>query len=310
MEKRYPFKFLDAYTRQDNDIFFGRDEEVAALYEMVYQTDLLLVYGASGTGKTSLIQCGLASRFQSYDWLALNIRRGGDLNQSLEAALVAAGGIVEADANQSAPSVLADRFKAIYLRYFKPLYLIFDQLEELYILGSRAEQAQFIQTIQQVLRLDQPVKVILSIREEYLGQLYEFERAVPSLLRKKLRVEPMNLEKVKAVIQGVGSLKNSNVEIAAGEGAAFAEEVFARIRGDEKTLSIQLPYLQVFLDKLYRQLTKEGQAQACFTRAALAQMAAIGDVLQEFLDEQVLRIAERLICPPADIWRVLSPFVT
>ena len=58
--KKYPFKFLDSYNQKDKDIFFGRDEEIEALYEMVFQTPILLIYGASGTGKTSLIQCGLA----------------------------------------------------------------------------------------------------------------------------------------------------------------------------------------------------------------------------------------------------------
>ena len=51
MTKRYPFKFLDAYNKADTDIFFGRDEEVEALYQMTFQSDILLVYGASGTGK-------------------------------------------------------------------------------------------------------------------------------------------------------------------------------------------------------------------------------------------------------------------
>jgi Cdc6-like AAA superfamily ATPase len=69
--KKYPLKFLDSYTKADTDIFFGRNEEVDALYEMIFQTDILLLYGASGTGKTSLIQCGLASRFESHDWLDL-----------------------------------------------------------------------------------------------------------------------------------------------------------------------------------------------------------------------------------------------
>ena len=77
------------------DIFFGRNEEVDELYEMVFQSDLILIYGASGTGKSSLIQCGLASRFQSHDWLAMNIRRGSNLNISFERALQEAGGTAE-----------------------------------------------------------------------------------------------------------------------------------------------------------------------------------------------------------------------
>src|SRR5947208_6868382 len=90
--KRYPFKFLDAYSKEDTDIFFGRDEEIEVLYEMIFQTSILLIYGASGTGKTGLIQCGLASKFQSHDWLALTIRRGSNINAAFEKALADAGG--------------------------------------------------------------------------------------------------------------------------------------------------------------------------------------------------------------------------
>ena len=93
MKKIYPFKFLDAYTKDDTGIFFGRDEEINSLYEMVFQTDILLLYGASGTGKTSLIQCGLASKFQAHDWLALPIRRGNNINESFEKVLKEAGGL-------------------------------------------------------------------------------------------------------------------------------------------------------------------------------------------------------------------------
>jgi len=332
MQKRYPFKFLDAYTREDNDIFFGRSEEIDALYEMVFQTDLLLVYGASGTGKTSLIQCGLASKFQSHDWLPLLIRRGGNLNASFEKAMQEAGGGSAAEAGTAAPDwldedlsgdkaiatvtttlpPLARQFRAVYLRHFKPLYLIFDQFEELYILGDKAEQEQFIGTVRDILRMEQPVKVIIAIREEYLGYLYDFERAVPELLRKKLRVEPMNLDKVTSVIRGVGALPQSNVRLQAGEEDAIAEGIFEKIRDNEKTLSIQLPYLQVFLDKLYLQTAKDEtrQADAVFTRTTLDKMGDIGDVLRDFLDEQVLLTAQKLSQNPEHLWKLLSPFVT
>ncbi|TAE57688.1 MAG: ATP-binding protein, partial [Bacteroidetes bacterium] len=319
--QKYPFKFLDAYTREDSEFFFGRDEEIEQLYEMIFQTDLLLVYGFAGTGKSSLIQCGLASKFQSHDWLALNIRRGGDLNASFEKALQEAGGAADTDddfdwLDEEAPatpvSPLARRFKTLYLRHFKPLYLIFDQFEELYILGNRAEQDQFVQTVREILRVEQPVKIIFSIREEYLGYLYDFERAVPELLRKKLRVEPMNLDKVQTVIRGVGSRKTSNVRLQSSEEDAIAQGIFDKIRGEEKTLSIQLPYLQVFLDKLYLQITGDEyrKAEATFTHAALDQMGGIGDVLRDFLDEQVLFIARQLDQAPDTLWQILSPFVT
>jgi hypothetical protein len=324
---RYPFKFLDSYEREDRAFFFGRDEEIERLYEMVFQTDLILLYGASGTGKTSLIQCGLASKFESHDWLPLHVRRGADLNAALDAVLRAAGGEAlseeldwldedlsgEGPAPAAAPATpLARRLRAVYLKHFKPLYLIFDQFEELYTLGSREEQAAFILTIQEILRVEQPVKIILSIREEYLGHLYEFERQVPELLRKKLRIEPMNLERVKTVILGVGQQTDGNVRLEAGQEAAIAEGIFEKIRGQDKTLHIPLPYLQVFLDKFYLQVTgdESRQAEATFTRAALAGMGDLGDVLRNFLDEQAAAISREQGLPEAEVWRALSPFVT
>jgi AAA+ ATPase superfamily predicted ATPase len=72
---RTPFKFLDAYGKADTEIFFGREEEVESLYQMSFQTNLMLVYGVSGTGKTSLVQCGLAGKFESSDLFDITIRR-------------------------------------------------------------------------------------------------------------------------------------------------------------------------------------------------------------------------------------------
>ncbi|MEY4133691.1 MAG: hypothetical protein RL386_41, partial [Bacteroidota bacterium] len=332
MQKRYPFKFLDSYTREDKDIFFGRDEEVKALYELIFQTDLLLVQGPSGVGKTSLIKCGLAGRFESHDWLALDIRRGSDLNESLFQALQKAGGTdgeagetdpldwLDEDFSEPGPSgtetqaasPLARLLKSVYRKHFKPVYLIFDQFEELYTIGNKAEQDAFVENMQEILRVKLPVKIILSIREEYLGHLYDFERKLPELQRKKLRVEPMHLDKVKEVVLGVGALKNGNVRLKSGEEQAIAAGIFEKIKEREKTLSIELPYLQVFLDKLYMSITGDEtrQAEATFSLEALDSLGNIGDVLRDFLDEQVMQIASRLGQNPETIWQMLSPFVT
>ncbi|MBN3583648.1 ATP-binding protein [Algoriphagus aestuarii] len=330
--KKYPFKFLDSYQKEDKSVFFGRDEEINSLYEMVFQSAVVLVYGASGTGKTSLINCGLAGRFQPHDWLEIMVRRGRNINQSLETALAILGGDKQAaiekqqwendweeefEVGAKSLTPLARSIKTIYKKSFRPIYLIFDQFEELFVLGTKHEQQTFLESIIGLLESRQPVKLIFSIREEYLGYLTDFEREIPQLFRKKLRVEPMNLEKVKQVIIGAASFENSNISIKNGEEDAVAEAIFQKIRGDKKSLTIALPFLQVFLDKLYLQITGDESRQKPveFSLASVMEMGEIGDVLGNFLADQVSRIAEFLLSKYGTInqeliWKILSPFAT
>ena len=330
--KKYPFKFLDSYDKDDRGIFFGRNEEINALYEMVFQSSVMLVYGASGTGKTSLINCGLASKFQPHDWLDLMIRRGNNINDSLEKALYDAGGSpanVQVDTKwldewsddtvttTAELSPVTRSIKAVYQKSFRPVYLIFDQFEELFILGSVKEQELFIHTIQDILQSKQPVKMIFSIREEYLGELFDFEKAVPQLLQKKLRIEPMNLEKVKQVVIGAAEYEDSNIHIKSGESEMLAEGIFNKIRGKGKSLTIQLPFLQVLLDKYYMKITgdESREAEAEFSMQGLNALGEIGDILVNFLEEQVAGISNKLkdkypALTTEIIWKILSPFST
>ncbi len=72
--------------------------------------------------------------------------------------------------------------------------------------------------------------------------------------------------------------------------------------------------MQVFLDKFYRHLSKdpskEPTTEATFTLAALSEIGGISDVLRDFLEEQIVTIANALLCDQKKIWKILSPFVT
>ena len=148
-----PFKFLDSFTKEDKNIFFGRDQETEELYQKVFESKLLLVYGVSGTGKSSLIQCGLANKFQESDWLPISIRRGADINESLTNSILKAGdsplekGARGIDDKSVKKPSLKKNLRNLYLDNFKPIYLIFDQFEELFIFGSKTEKEDFIKSI-------------------------------------------------------------------------------------------------------------------------------------------------------------------
>lgn len=78
-----PFKFLDSYQQSDADIFFGREKETLDLYNALSGVKHLLVYGPTGAGKTSLIECGLRNQFSDADWFAVTIRRGNNINAAV-----------------------------------------------------------------------------------------------------------------------------------------------------------------------------------------------------------------------------------
>lgn len=143
---RSPFKFLDAFTLADREVFFGRDQEIEELYDLVFKARLLLIYGNSGTGKTSLIQCGLASKFDGPDWYPCWIRKNGDINQALRQILSKALKVQQFD------GTLREAIEKLFNYYLRPVYLIFDQFEELFILGTPREQQQFVEDIQQLRR--------------------------------------------------------------------------------------------------------------------------------------------------------------
>jgi len=310
-----PFKFLDAYTAEDRDQFWGREEEIAALYSMVAQNRLILVYGQSGTGKTSLVQCGLASRFDSTDWLPLFVRRQGDLNRSLETRLEQALGLPKIESPAAA-------LESLYETFLCTPYLIFDQLEELFVLGSTQEQQLFAITIRGLLETSIPCRILFIIREEYLAQLYTTERTLPTLFDRRLRVEPMSSAKVKRVLNS--SFERFNIAVQAPAEETLGQ-IIDNISGEKA--GIQLPYLQVYLDTLYREdfartypgsspVEVEPWKPVEFTRQEVKALGKIENVLERFLRAQRERIQKELeanfgsIVAEDTVRKVLDSFVS
>ena len=216
-----PFKFLDSFTKEDKDIFFGRDQETEELYQKVFESKLLLVYGVSGTGKSSLIQCGLANKFQESDWLPISIRRGSDINQSLTQAIQKASIIPPSGEMPKAKGAKA-LLRNLYLDNFKPVYLIFDQFEELFIFGSKTEKEDFIKSIKKLVESDLQIKMLFVIREEYLASITEFEREIPEFLQNRIRIEKMNRANAKQAIEGPCKVADIQVEDGFPSSSSFA----------------------------------------------------------------------------------------
>jgi len=273
-EIRPPFKFLDPYTKADRDIFFGRDREADELYSRLLAAGLLLVYGVSGSGKTSLVQCGLANKFEAADCLAITVRRGANILDSLTAELDR-----QAIVPPLAGAPLKKRVRSLYLDHFKPIHLIFDQLEELFIFGDREERHAFGLALQELAALEKDVRLIFVVREEYLAAMTEFEPLLPDLFRSRIRIEPMDRFRAREAIEG--PCRQCGVPLEPG----VAEEVLTRLAPAEAT--VELTYLQVVMDRFYRQAVEQSPASPALTLAGLATLGRFDNVLGRFLEEQL-----------------------
>lgn len=285
-----PFKYLDAYQKNDIDRFFGREKETAQLYNAVFASKLTLLYGASGTGKTSLINCGLGNKFYDTDWLPLFIRREDDINRSLDKAIILA---LDNDiANDFNQWPIQEKIKQLYLKFYKPVYLIFDQFEELFILGKKREQQQFYQNIAQLLQAGLQAKIILSIREEWIAYLNEFEKVVPTLFDNRLRIEKMNDKNIYRVL--AGTARHHQIDVAT------PSKTFLKIIENlkEKRERVDLTNLQVYLDRLFRaaqeQKGSEKDNTIKFDLPLVQRVGSIQSVLSVFLDEQLEQLESKL----------------
>lgn len=270
---RSPFKLFEPYTLNDKNIFFGRDAEIYALYNLLQQTRLVIIYGASGTGKTSLINAGLPKVFKATDWYRVSIRRKDNINETLRHELARL-------TQQTNATDLIQAINDLHEIRWIPIYLVFDQFEEIFTLGSHEERLQFFTDMQKLLEKPLPCKIIISMREEYIGHLYEYEPVLPKLFDKRFRIEPMKDITVRDVICQMCEAGDVTLE----KGKDTATQILQQVK--EGKQAAHLPYLQVYLHYLYENATKT-LGKPIFTEGVVNAVGKLGNVLKRFIESQL-----------------------
>ena len=67
--KRYPGS--QPFQRDQQHIFFGREQDIENLYRTINLNDLTVLYGDSGLGKSSLLNAGVIPKFTDQGVTAL-----------------------------------------------------------------------------------------------------------------------------------------------------------------------------------------------------------------------------------------------
>ena len=169
----------------------GRQDDVITLTRRLEQPrfPLVIIHGPSGVGKSSILFAGLVpALWRSFPEgratlpvLVKSYRDWPDLvNQALEVSLLHQQGQVPDETILLTPSIgpqaLLERIQTLVDDQFLQVVLVFDQFEEFFVeataIGRRYEFYRFLTNC-----LNAPfVKVVLSLREDYLHYLLEVER--------------------------------------------------------------------------------------------------------------------------------------
>jgi len=292
MKKSSPFKFLSSYTSDDRDVYFGRDREIEQLFRLVNRTKVVLLYGLSGTGKTSLIQAGLVNKFEKGQRRFLFVRKGENIIDS-----------IRNEVRQQSDSLVpphaspATILNTLYFDYLEPITLIFDQFEELFVSGDQNEIEELKTAVEEIIAADLKIKIIFSLREEYLAHMDNLEDKIPNLFDHRLRLEKMRPNTVLKVIMGI---------IEAGGYKVESEEVPELIMNNisDRKGMVELPYLQVYLSQLKDEI-KDG----IFSMAEVNKIGELEDVLGDFLEKQLVSISTSKK-GRNDVFNVLRQMVT
>ncbi len=218
---------LESYTEAQSNIFFGRDEEIDRLTNLIKSNTLTIVFGKSGTGKTSLLNAGVFPRLRKDYFLPFRIRL--EFKDNSPDLVTQIKNILKSEIDKYGFKVENDPdSKTTLWEYFhsEPLWksvtpiLIFDQFEEIFTLARKSnhfgtvelsafwdELADMIENsiperlkdkfLNDKEKIDynyktQKVKTVFAFREEFLPEFEHITAKIPSLKSSRFRLMPMN----------------------------------------------------------------------------------------------------------------------
>ncbi|MEI6502076.1 MAG: hypothetical protein WCP21_13745, partial [Armatimonadota bacterium] len=109
-----PYRFLDYFDVKDEDFFFGREDDIDALLEMLRKNPLTVLFGKSGIGKTSIVRAGLMAGLQheaeqadtpEESWLAVTARCLDDPSAAIRESVLAAVEEIKKSVNPPSPTL-------------------------------------------------------------------------------------------------------------------------------------------------------------------------------------------------------------
>ncbi len=265
MKPQYRYPGIRSFESAEQELFFGRSEEIRSLYAQVSTLNLVVLFSKSGIGKSSLLNAGLVPLLELEPYIPIKIRLQDTafspvvtIKNALrpymdEVALQRHTGTTFAEAGLW-ESLRACRFE----RYGEPAMPVFllDQFEEFFEHSPAARRAFIVDLADLVsgrlpnrvsehllsippdqrtaddMAWHQPVKskIVMAIRSDRLSLLEELSVEIPLILHNRFQLKPLKRHQASEAI----------TEPAQLPGAGFATPPFTY---REETLQLILDEL-------------------------------------------------------------------
>ncbi len=249
LNQESPYIGLRYFAENESDRFFGRDEFVKDLVAASETTPLLLIIGASGTGKSSVIRAGMIPAWKKSNRDAGSPRvfvftpEDDPFDQlSIELAKVDTFDRHQVrEVRQPSPTALRDACNSF--QQGEPWLFFVDQFEQVFTrTNDKQKRADFLNSITGLAKAnDSNVCLVLAMRDDFFPQLRDYPELFPITDNHFFRVATLDRKALEEVIQ----------RPAAEHGVTFqpglVDDIIDAIKGQPGAL----PLLQYALNALW-----------------------------------------------------------
>jgi tetratricopeptide (TPR) repeat protein len=272
-----PYPGLRAFEAEEDYLFFGREKEIDELLRRLRSTRFLAIVGTSGSGKSSLVRCGLISAlYGGYmvnagsSWRVTKFRPGEDPIGNLAAALSApdvlgsddelggSGKFLLESTLRRGPRGLIDAIRLARLPADENILILVDQFEELFRFrrnrrtqNPQDEASGFVKLLLEAARQeDLPIYIVLTMRSDFIGDCMEFSGLPEAVTAGQYLVPRLSRDELRSAITGP----------AAVGGGTIAPRLVVRLLNEIGDAHDQLPILQHALMRAwdYWERTRQG----------------------------------------------------
>jgi len=273
---RYPG--IHSFTAAEREQFFGRERETKELYRLLVLNPVVVLFGKSGTGKTSLLQAGVSPLLHERLLRPVKLR----LNDT--AKPVSRQIWEQFDEGDYLPLGTPDQLSLLeYCRRFDCVsggeamspVLLLDQFEELFTLYAELpeQRERFIGQLAELLNAQAAnagapnVRVVISIRSDFLYLLDRLSTRIPAILRCRYELRPLDEVNARRAIAAPAALPGDFVSAPFAYSPAALDAIMdgltAQSDTGENTRDVEAFLLQQFCQRLEDRLIEQ-KAPASF----------------------------------------------